>query len=361
MILSFQGVQSPSLLAFPVLHGNGDAGATNGFTAFYRFFIPTMIPSRVWVLTRKGRSTRWVSLNTMSHHVPMLGSQTTSSVATLLSSRSHQSVLSRSISSQHNSNGDANDRWCRPNCDGRSPNNRNDDDKFFSDKLAKAVVERIRNERTVVSYYLFQRGGVVESHLKRSMMPLAEYTTTCQSAENNGSMSVLFMLHRSRVGAAIHLSAPTIPFSLLPPSHEQSFLSTLRLPILARNIRNHPRQIRSFSSLKNDKDTKDSEASPAAGDSHNPHPSDKPKAGAGSSGMPQIQEFMDTTVESVRPIVESAEVNLKKAVDIIRLQDLGTLYGIVLLVFLVITTPFVARYVVRFLEVIIFWRLDAVQ
>lgn len=77
--------------------------------------------------------------------------------------------------------------------------------------------------------------------------------------------------------------------------------------------------------------------------------------------MPQIQEFMDTTVESVRPIVESAEVNLKKAVDIIRLQDLGTLYGIVLLVFLVITTPFVARYVVRFLEVIIFWRLDAVQ
>ncbi|KAG7340998.1 hypothetical protein IV203_022949 [Nitzschia inconspicua] len=62
-----------------------------------------------------------------------------------------------------------------------------------------------------------------------------------------------------------------------------------------------------------------------------------------SNNSSSIQELVDTTVKSVRPIVESAEVNLKKAADVVRLQDLGTLYGIVLLVFLVVTTPFVAR------------------
>jgi hypothetical protein len=64
-----------------------------------------------------------------------------------------------------------------------------------------------------------------------------------------------------------------------------------------------------------------------------------------TGGLPPIQEIVDSTVETVRPIVESAEMNLRKAVDIVRLQDLGTLYGVVLLVFLVVTTPFVARYV----------------
>jgi hypothetical protein len=73
--------------------------------------------------------------------------------------------------------------------------------------------------------------------------------------------------------------------------------------------------------------------------------SDHHKKDEPTGSLPPIQEFVDSTVETVRPIVESAEMNIRKAADIVRLQDLGTLYGVVLLVFLVLTTPFVTRYV----------------
>ncbi|KAG7357786.1 hypothetical protein IV203_014373 [Nitzschia inconspicua] len=119
-----------------------------------------------------------------------------------------------------------------------------------------------------------------------------------------------------------------------------------------KNNQQQQRQCRSLTTTsKQDNPEKNGDSSSSSSnntnnnnnDTHPDHGSDTATTTSSNNNSIRIQELVDTTVKSVRPIVESAEVNLKKAADVVRLQDLGTLYGIVLLVFLIVTTPFVAR------------------
>ena len=123
--------------------------------------------------------------------------------------------------------------------------------------------------------------------------------------------------------------------------------STIQSPILQLPARH---QVRFFTTSKSDKTDKEGETK-----------SDAPEKSTTTANTKPIQELVDSTVESVRPIVESAEENLKKAADnvrpivesaeqnlkkaadIVRLGDLASVYGIVLLVFLILTAPFVAK------------------
>ena len=133
-------------------------------------------------------------------------------------------------------------------------------------------------------------------------------------------------------GALEGYTTPVPPTTILNATFSQPFcnISSIHSP-----YQPHSRyQIRLFTTSKNDnisnekgaETNKDPESKDAA--IHNPT---------------QIQELMENTVESVRPIVESAEANLKKAADVVRLGDLASVYGIVFLVFLIMTLPFVAR------------------
>lgn len=139
-------------------------------------------------------------------------------------------------------------------------------------------------------------------------------------------------------------SQPPFPImsSISKISPQQTRLvSTIQCPILQHPARH---QIRFLTTSKSDKTGKEGES----------------KSDTEEKSKP-IQELVDSTVESVRPIVESAEENLKKAADnvrpivesaeqnlkkaadIVRLGDLASVYGTVFLVFLIITAPFVAK------------------
>jgi hypothetical protein len=105
----------------------------------------------------------------------------------------------------------------------------------------------------------------------------------------------------------------------------------LQRPYVTRNsslqhVHSRGRQICFLTTFKNDK--KDDNSS---------------KTTIHANNSKQIQELMENTVETVCPIVESAEANLKRAADVVSLGDLVSVYGMVFLVFVIITLPFVAR------------------
>ena len=135
----------------------------------------------------------------------------------------------------------------------------------------------------------------------------------------------------------------------------QSNLLHLPLNSIILSTRQRQRQgiVRSFTTSKNknnddNKNNEDvnnsknkpeqSETSPSSSKNDNstgqqqPHP----------HGQIHIQEFMDNTVSTVRPIVDST---IKKAKDTLNTGDLLSVYSIVFLIFLIVTAPYVARYV----------------
>jgi hypothetical protein len=60
----------------------------------------------------------------------------------------------------------------------------------------------------------------------------------------------------------------------------------------------------------------------------------------------KIQEFMDSTVSTVRPMVGSAEATIKRAVVELTTPDLLSVYGIVFLIGLIAVAPSMIRYVI---------------
>jgi hypothetical protein len=191
------------------------------------------------------------------------------------------------------------------------------------------TMDRIRN---VVPHFHFRRIAMDTSIEFESK---STYSMVNQPPAGYVVESLLPPLPRRRDGFGPMLPLASSKFSLSTASAPH-FYAPLKTPKSLLFVRSSPIQVRCFTTSKNDnKPENDPEKS-----SNNP-----PQHHDSKHGMPHIQEIVDTTMESVRPIVHSAEVNLKKAADVVRLQDLGTLYGIVLLVFLIITTPYVARYV----------------
>ena len=161
------------------------------------------------------------------------------------------------------------------------------------------------------------------------MLKLERHVNENMISCNNGNE-----IERIRNNRTLGFSSPlqstiaTISSSIFP---QQTYLTaTINSP-----LHNHSRyHIRLFTTSKNDK-SNNKEAAESKSDPESKDPE--------THNPTQIQELVENTVESVRPIVESAEANLKKAADVVRLGDLASVYGIVFLVFLIITLPFVAR------------------
>merc|ERR1719162_1227051 len=57
----------------------------------------------------------------------------------------------------------------------------------------------------------------------------------------------------------------------------------------------------------------------------------------------KIQELMDSTVSTVRPIVGSAEATIKRTVEKLSTGDLMSVYGIMFLLFVITTAPYMIR------------------
>jgi hypothetical protein len=111
------------------------------------------------------------------------------------------------------------------------------------------------------------------------------------------------------------------------------------------------RQIRCFTTSKNNDN---SDQTTTGGNDKNKTEETVAKDREGSDGRNQeqphhhhqipIQEFMDHTVSSVRPLVDST---IQRAKDTLNTGDLLSVYSIVFLIFLILTAPYVARYVNR--------------
>jgi hypothetical protein len=194
--------------------------------------------------------------------------------------------------------------------------------------------QRIKNQETLIRY----------SHIniKRSVDGI------------NQQQNLQFSFPTRQPGGYNNLSStPTVLSTTTSSYFPQSTL--LRFPLNSIILSSRQRQgiVRSFTTSKNNngsneetnnnnnKPEQSETSSSSSSSSKNDNNTGQQQQQQHQHGQMPIQEFMDSTVSSVRPIVDST---IKKAKDTLNTGDLLSVYSIVFLIFLIITAPYVARY-----------------